>query len=433
MRRIVLVAGLVIAYSTGVFAESDAVRKWWISLNDPLINRYAERVLLENLDVQTATARVQSARSAAEVPRASWWPDISLAASTSRGNMASVKDASISRIGVQGTWTLDLFGSNGATVKMADARVDDRLAALDQARRDVVSELVSAVVSWRESRMVRQLIREQLAEVDTQIVLQMDLASAGLSDQTKLIPLQVQRSKLEAALPSVEAAVTLAIVKVDELLGATDNSVVTEMSEADSLQIKLPSFDAVLGTDVAAIQNRPDVLGARSLVVAADANLSKAEAAVWPEVTLKGFYGVQDVTDGVFQTGTHIWSVSADVNYPLFNFGRLQNSIDSQDAEKRAAASQYQSVVKSALAQTRSSVAHYVSEMSAVTAMQSAERTHRTGLVLARDQYEAGLTSYIPYSVAQVDYLQTRINATRQYKRAAQAYINLQASVGAGL
>ncbi len=428
---LILVAFLAIAGP--LFATDDPENSGgWMAFNDPLLNRLIDQVKQENLDIQVANARVREAKAAAQTPRAAWWPSIAVVGSVSRGNTSSIKDASINRLGIQGSWTLDFFGKMDSQIKAADARLDLQTAGLDEARQQVILELVTAVIRWRENRMIYQLMSQQVQELDTQVALQSDLAAAGLADSLPVVQLQSTKSQLEAKLPAVDAEVVKAIYQIDQLVGATDNRIVAELLAAEPVQIELPVFKTVVAEDVAVLQNRPDVREARAALAAANAEFAQTEAALWPEVTVGGLYEVQSVTDGVLQNGAQIWSVNADFNYPIFNFGRLQSGVDAANARNAEAISQYQSALKKALQTLRSAVVAYTQSMSSVTAWQAAERQQRTALSLARDQFQAGFTNYMSRSAVEIEYLQARIGATQEYGNAARAYIELQRALGAG-
>jgi len=404
--------------------------KWWMVFNDPILNRLVERVQHDNLDIQTATLRLQEAKISAQTPRASWWPSISLVGSASRGNLSSVKDASISRFGIQGQWTLDFSGEIESQVKAADARVAVQAAALDDARQEVITALVEAMIRWRESRMILDLTAQQLQELETQAQMHADLASAGLADGFPEIQVRSKQRELEAKYALLEAEATRAMYQIEQLVGATDNAVVSELAASEPVQIQLPEFQSVVSEDITALQQRPDVREARALVLESEASLAQAESQLWPEVTLGGLYQIQSVSDGVFQNGAQVWSLSADINYPLFNFGALQSVSDAAGVRQIQAVKQYESTLRKALQSVRTALANYTQAMTGVTAWQASEQAQRRGLFLARDQFSAGFTNYIAKSLVEIDYLQTRIGATQQYGNAARAYVAIQRELG---
>ena len=427
------VVAVVFVVAAPLFAMDDPaneIQNGWRAFNDPLLNRVVEQVKQENLDIQVANARVREAKAAAQTPRAGLWPSISLVGSLARGNTISIKDASINRLGIQGSWALDFFGEAEFKVKAADARLDLQAAALEDARQRVISELVAAVIRWRENRMVVQLMSDQIRELDIQVALQADLVTAGLSDALPVLQTQSTKSQLDSKLLLVEAEVATAIYQIDQLVGSTDNRMVAELVATAPVQIELPVFKTVLAEDVAVLQNRPDVREARAALAGAGADFAQAEAALWPEVSVGGLYEVQSVTEGVLQNGAQVWSVNADFKAPIFNFGQLQSLADAANARNAEAVSQYQSTLKKALQSLRTAVVSYTQSMESVTAWQASVRHQHSALSLARDQFQAGFTNYISRSAVEIEYLQTRIGATQQYGNAARSYIELQRALG---
>src|SRR5690606_38631009 len=95
---------------------------WVRELNDPLVNELAAKILTENLDIQTAEARLAEARALRKIERAELFPQMDLAALAGYGKrQRTARTGDNYEAGFDATWELDVFGGQRAAVDAATA------------------------------------------------------------------------------------------------------------------------------------------------------------------------------------------------------------------------------------------------------------------------------------------------------------------------
>jgi hypothetical protein len=77
---------------------------------------------------------------------------------------------------------------------------------------------------------------------------------------------------------------------------------------------------------------RPDVIQAEQALVAANANIGAARAAMFPRITLSGSAGVvSDTLSGLVNSGTFAWTAAGTAAMAIFDAGRNQANVKSAE------------------------------------------------------------------------------------------------------
>ena len=153
-------------------------------------------------------------------------------------------------------------------------------------------------------------------------------------------------------------------------------------------------LDAGLPGDL--LRRRPDVRQAEAQLIAANARLGVATAALYPRLVLTAAGGVEgqglgrtpDVTRG-------IWSFGPSVFWPLLDFGVIDAQIQAQDQETRARLANYRKTILMAIADVENNLTNYDAERSRSADLSTAVDAARRAFKTANDRYERGLTDYL--------------------------------------
>ena len=195
----------------------------------------------------------------------------------------------------------------------------------------------------------------------------------------------------------------------------------------------MPNPEKIIDVNLDKMRSRPDVRAARSEMLSAKAGLELAEANLWPKLSLRSFFGVQEISNGMIEAGNPIWSLAADISAPVLNFGVLRGAKNAADANSQAAIFVYEKAVLTALQEASTSLSDF---LNSVNALEDQEKTiqHRGETIdLARKRYESGLTDMSDLVAAQSDLKRTNLERIDIKLKALQAYIRLQKSLGLGV
>jgi NodT family efflux transporter outer membrane factor (OMF) lipoprotein len=403
---------------------------WWKHFNDPLLNDFAGQILDQNLNIQIAQSRLKESRALKTQAIAAFFPEIAAAGSAMRSNVNLPRLMSLSQIGLDTSWEIDLFGRTRAKNKAADAKQQSQAAALDDARNVIIADLARAVVEWRQAQQTIREINDLLASQNDQISILESRTQAGLMDASFLERAIAQRAQTATTLPQAQGASNAAQYQIERLLAIRDGSIEKKLKDAKPLTIQVPEAITIVKLSIDNLYNRPDIKKARADLLESEAKLKQTEADLWPSLTLSNFYGAQK-GDIPFGTPSNpLWSLAAGVSAPVFNFGKLRSAVNAADERTKQAALSYENTVNEALQETKTALSDYLNGLNTIAAQAQALKSRQSTVAIAKERFDRGLTDMTDLTTTQTELDQATINMITIKTQAAIAYIRLQKALG---
>src|SRR4051812_3695857 len=143
---------------------------------------------------------------------------------------------------------------------------------------------------------------------------------------------------------------------------------------------------------VSAYQTNPTLTGQRENLKATDANVAIAKAAGRPQVTASVGLNRDLSRRGILNTGgskTNV-SVGADVSYPLFNGGRVRNSVNAAKTRVEAGRATLRAVEGDVFTQAVAAYMDVIRDRAIVELNQNNVKVLETNLEATRDRFEIG-------------------------------------------
>jgi len=400
-------------------AAADMVNTaWWQQFNDPVLDELIATALAENLDIKAATARVDQFLGQYRTTRSEFFPQIGASASAYRQKDTETgqypgDDSSYSSYqgALSATWEIDLWGR----IRRANEAAQAEILASEAGRRTVLLTLVSNVASsYLDLRgLDRQLeIARETERTYAESLRIFNLRhDHGTVSQVEVSQVESEYEQARQTIPQLEAQVTQQEYLISLLLGRNPQAI-PRGKKIDELTG--PGIPAGLPSDL--LEQRPDIIRAEQILVAANARIGVARALYFPRLALTGTSGTASAhSEDLFQGSSTIWQLGGDVLAPIFTFGAIEGQVMSSEAAQREALYRYQQSiiagfrdVEDALVATTKGREVQVAKGRRVSALQ-------TYAQLAGYQYEAGTTSYLQVLDAnrslfsgQLDYVQTQ-------------------------
>lgn len=405
-------------------------QKWWLVFNDPVVNQFVDHLLNENISLQIAYARLNEARALTTTTRAALLPDISGSVAVNRGNLSTPKSETLSQVGLSAQWALDIFGKTRASISAAEARAMAFEATVDDVKNIIIADIVRAVIEWRQAQQTIKEVNNLLKDQDQQVSILNMRANAGLIDASFPKRGQAQREQTATQLPLAYAASEKAYYQIEVLLNAKDNDIADYLKTAEVIPIRIPSPNlmSIIALDV--LKQRPDLRASQSHLCAARADLAQTVAALWPQININVFFGVQDGTNGLLVAKNPIWSIANAISVPILNFGRLRSMVKSADAKVQQSILEYENKVNLALQQTKTALSDYLHGVNAMNSQAQTLNYRQETVSIARERFERGLTDMTDLTTAQTELDQASLSLISSQTSAAIAYIQLQKALG---
>jgi multidrug efflux system outer membrane protein len=166
------------------------------------------------------------------------------------------------------------------------------------------------------------------------------------------------------------------------------------------LNTRLPVIPAGLPSDL--LERRPDVSEAERRVAAQNAEIGLAIAAYFPQVNLTGQTGFDSGDVGLlFNWESRIWSYGPNIQFPIFEGGRISANVKNQRAAYEENVADYRQQVLVAFQDVEDSLSalKYLAQQS--EAENRAYQSYQKALDLTNARYTTGLVSYFDVITAQ--------------------------------
>jgi NodT family efflux transporter outer membrane factor (OMF) lipoprotein len=259
-----------------VISDSD-LASWWRQFGDPELDQLINRALAQNLDVETAAARIREARAREVVAGAAGLPEVDTSASASRERISEHaipipptggsggqpgqfglpgSEFNTFRIGFDASWEIDLFGKTRRSVEAARGRTE---AAIWN-RRDVqVTTAAEVANTYLTLRTLRERIAVAQIEIERQQRSERLIEARVRGGLVTGQDLEQQRSQLATAM----AAVPPLLAEADQQIHAWDpfrRSARSPDFRVDAVCEPIPAAPTVpVGLPSDLLRRRPDI------------------------------------------------------------------------------------------------------------------------------------------------------------------------------
>ena len=194
----------------------------------------------------------------------------------------------------------------------------------------------------------------------------------------------------------------------------------------------LPLLPSGLSSDI--LLRRPDVLQAEHQLIAQNANIGAARAAMFPRISLTATLGtISTALSGLFAGGSFTYTGAPSVSLPLFDGGRLRGNLDVARAQQQAAVSTYEKTVQTAFREVADALAQRGTIDEQIAAQTARVEAANVALKISDARYRTGVESFLTTLDSQrTAYSAQQLLVTTRLNRESNM-VELYRSLGGGL
>ena len=409
---------------------------WWTLYGDATLNQLVADAFRNNTDVKTAAAQLEEAEAVVRQANASFFPEIDLGATDTRSRVSnSLAVPNIAplvrnerRVAASTAFELDFWG------KLRRASEAARAQALASAYgREVVSlTMVSTTVqTYFTLRSLDAQITASLSSLKTReesLEVARNRAAAGLASDLDVNQAEGARADLAAQLKELQRQRTI----TEHQLALITVNADLRIAPGDIQSLPLPPVPPT-GLPSALLDRRPDIRVAEQNLVAANAQIGVAKAALFPTLSLTGFYGGQSAAlQNLLDSGGRIWSAGFGLTLPIFDAGRGVAKVAQVESRQQQSLFAYQRTVAIAFREVADAITNV--RQSALTEADLQQRVNaaRNSLELAQIRYSSGYSAYIDVLDAQRTANDAELALVRNRQSQLSYSVDFMKSLGGG-
>ena len=389
-------------------AEAQPRGEWWLAFRDPALTSLIEEAARANPSLAQAAARVRQARALTGIAQADRMPQVGVSTGVQRARPSAVGSglpegtalpiSTQYQLNLNASYEVDLFGRVAASVSAARADAAAQEALYRSVLLALQADVAQAYFQLRAfdaeldtlNRTVdlrAQSVKVNQSRFDNGDIGEFDLARS----RTELATARAEAIGLQRARAQTEHRLAL-------LLGRPAAAFTAENKPLDGSA--LPAIPA--GLPSALLERRPDIAAAQQALIAANARIGLAKAAMYPDLSLGATLGTQSGdSSNIFKWSARSWVLGALLSAPIIDGGRNRANIERSEAVLEENVAGYRQTVLSAFAEVEDNLSGLRILAEQGEQVDSAVVSARRSADLAKKLYDAGRSSYLDLLDAQ--------------------------------
>lgn len=409
---------------------------WWTAFGSPALTAFIQQAQQANLDIAAAASRVAQADARTRIAGAALLPTIDAGADAARSRVGSSSTSARGgrtvtsySASLAASYELDFWGRNRSALASAQS-----LALASRYDRETIAITVLANVGTTyftvlEFRDRLAIARDNLANAESVLAIVETRFANGAASALDVAQQRTVVANQRASLPALEQQLRQTENALAILLGETPDALTIATGSLD--EVALPVIAPGLPSEL--LNRRPDIANAEAQLVAANADINTARAALFPSIQLTGQGGFQSAAlSSLFDGPGLFWSLVASVTQPIFEGGRLSGQVDLTEARYEELVHTYRSTVINAFRDTEDTLVA-IRQLAEQEALQEeAARQAQTAFELADTRYRGGIDTLLNVLDAQRSLFQARDLLVQIRSARLQAVVSLYRALGGG-
>ncbi len=400
---------------------------------DPGLRALVAQALVNNRDLRIAAANIRAARAQYRIQRADLFPQVdgsagyryrgtgggsnTVGSGTGTGGTGVVaNNASPSSFSLDAGITafeIDLFGRVRAATAAEQNRYFATEAGARATRLTLVGDIAQAWATYGADRSLMAIAEQTAENARRSVTLTRARLQGGVAPRTDLRQAEQILATAESDLAEQRTQLAQDINALQLLVGAPIDPTVLPQS----IERALPTIaDLPAGVDSAILLRRPDVVQAEYELLAANADIGAARAALFPRVSLTGLVGfASDALRTLFTGGAFSYSVAPGVSYPIFRAGAARANVTLSEAQRDALLATYERTIQTAFQEVSDALARQGTIAEQTRADRANAAAAQDTFRLTEARYRGGIDTFLTSLDAQRSWYtaQRRLVATQ--------------------
>ena len=413
--------------------------QWWKLYRDPTLDGLVTSALERNADVRLAVARIEETDANLREAGAAFLPAIDLGTTGARSRISTTTATPLPgtvspvrsnvRLTASTAFELDFWGRLRRALEATRALALSSRYAKDVVMLSLAGLTTQAYFSLRSLDAQGAVTRGTLASREEYLDTVRRRAAGGIASGLDVNQAEVARSDAAIQLRDLQRQRAL----VEHQLGALTGRLDVRLAQSGNLLALPVPPTPPAGLPSALLERRPDIRLAEQQLVAANAQIGVAKAAMLPSISLTSFYGGESrALSTLLEGGSRIWSLGFGLALPIFDWGRLAARADAAEARARQSLAGYQRAVESAFREVADALTNAEQTTALEADLQARSTAARNTLRLARIRYDAGYSPFLEVLDAQRTANDAELAVIRNRQNRLSASVDLMKALGGG-
>ena len=388
-------------------AAEAMINQWWTLYNDEVLNDLISKASKNNTDLKIAVARIEEADGYMREVGAALFPQVNVDSSASRYKVTELgatplfngmsPTRSNYNVKLSTTFELDFWGKLRRAQESAKAQALASRFAKDTVDLSLKSLVTGDYLLLRSLEAQFELSKASMKSREESLALTQRRLEGGVSSALDVHQAEVAYNNLKAQLADLTRQRAIIEHQLAVLAGDLD----LKIAAGDIQSLPIPPVPPV-GLPSTLLEARPDVRQAEQNLIAANAKIGVAKAALFPTISLTAGLGGESKDLGdILKSAARIWNGGLSLNLPVFDSGRLSSRVDQASAEKKQLLASYERAVQNAFTEVNDALVNVRQNTEREAALNASQSSASKALEIANNRYKSGYTGYLEVLDAQ--------------------------------
>ncbi|NOU24519.1 MAG: efflux transporter outer membrane subunit [Methylotenera sp.] len=414
---------------------SKVSQTWWTQYQDATLNALLDKALQNNADIKLAIARIDEAEAFANEVGAATLPQVDLNAGASRtrstelgGNPVNVNPRNNYKAQLGTAFEVDFWGKIARAKESARAQVLSSRYAKDTVALSLSGLVTGNYLVLRSLDSQIAIVQNNIKSRDESLALTKRRLEGGVASGLDVRQAEVATANLSAQLAELNRLRALSLHQLAVLTG--DLSL--HIAGADIQALPVPPTPPA-GLPSALLEARPDVRQAEEQMIAANAKIGVAKAALYPTISLTASLGGESLELGdILKSAARIWTGGVSLYLPIFDSGKLNARVDQASAKQKQALASYESAVQSAFREVNDALVNLRQNTEREAALYRSQEAAKKALAISENRYQSGYSAYLDVLDAQRVYNDAALSFVQSRQARLLATVDLFKALGGG-
>ncbi|MGK7870317.1 efflux transporter outer membrane subunit [Falsiroseomonas sp. E2-1-a20] len=366
---------------------------WWQGFGTPQLDALMRAAMAENLDIAAAVARLRQADAEVRISGAALLPRVDADLSAGRSRSTSRNPGSAGSAGnsfgggFSASYEVDFWGRNRAILDSARSSAVAARYAIGVTALTTQASVANALFNVLGAQEQLEIQRGNLEVANRNLGILRQRLAVGTATGLDIAQQETVVAQQRAAIPPLQQQAEQNSFALGTLTGVAPGEIDIRAVRLDD--IRVPEIAPGLPAEVLA--RRPDVQLAEANLLAANANVAAARAALFPTIALTGGGGLQSVAlETLLRPGSVVYNLAAGATAPIFNAGALRAQVDQFSARQAELVAEYRRAILFALQDTETSLSALRRTTEALALQRVRADAARRAYAIAEAQLQAG-------------------------------------------
>ena len=416
-------------------ATAEVSNTWWTLYQDQTLNDLISNALQNNTDIKLSVARIEEADAVMQEVGAALFPQVDLNMNSSRSrvtavgaNPALINPRSNYRGQLGTSFELDFWGKLQRAKESARAQALASRYAKETVKLSLTGLVASNYLLLRSLEAQINLTQSNSKSRNESLELTKRRLEGGVASALDVYQAEVASANMRAQLAELTRLRALSLHQLSVLTGILDLNIVA----ADISLMPIPPIPPS-GLPSSLLEARPDVRQAEEQMIAANANIGVAKAALYPTISLTANMGGESLALGdILKSAARIWTGGVNLYLPIFDAGKNTARITQATAKQKQTLATYEAAIQNAFREVNDALVNLRQNTERETALNLSQSTAKKALDISENRYKSGYSGYLEVLDAQRVYNDNALAFIQSRQARLVATVSLFKALGGG-